>query len=135
MGQIIGLDTPVFIYLLEEHPRYLKRVEHILHEVQQGKTQAVFSCIGLIEILTGPKKQGRYDLAAHYRDILAHFPHLAVKGIDGPIVEIASDLRARYGIATPDAIHIATAMESGASQFVTNDKYLVRVKEIPIKLL
>ncbi len=135
MGQVIGLDTAIFIYVLEEHPHYAARAEKILSAVERGMVSAIFASIGIIEILTGPKKKNRYDLAAEYRELIAHFPNLTIMGLSEPIIERASDLRARYGIATPDAIHIATAAVFGADVFITNDKNLKKVKEIPVKLL
>jgi len=135
MGQTIGIDTQILIYYLEDNPEYADRIEKILEDVQQGKFQAVFSSIGLIEILTGPKKRGNYDLAAQYRQMIASIPNLVLKGINENIVEVASDLRARYNVATPDAILIATAIDFGADTFITNDQTLKKVKEIGIELL
>lgn len=135
MAQKIGLDTVVFIYLLEDRGASGRRAERLLHSVEQGVTEAVFSSIGIIEILTGPKKLGRSDLAAQYKEHLAHFPHLTIAGINEAIVDAASDLRARYGISTPDAIHIATALDFGAEEFFTNDKALRKIREIVVELI
>ena len=135
MGYIIGLDSVVFIYLLEANPEYLAPVQRILNTVEVGKAQAVFSSLGMIEILTGPKKLGRFDLVARYKETLAHFPSLTIMGLNEYIVDLASDLRARYNLATPDAIHLATALAGGAQKFITNDKSLQKVKEIKVELL
>jgi predicted nucleic acid-binding protein len=106
-----------------------------MRRIQGGQCQAVYSAIGLIELLTGPKKQGNYELAAKYREMIAHFPNLQIEGINESVVDVASTLRATYGITTPDAIHIATAMDFGAKKFITNDKKLSKIKEIQIELL
>lgn len=135
MGKIIGIDTVIFIYLLEANARYLLQVENILKQVEEGRIQGVFSCIGLIEILTGPKKQGRYDLAFQYKKLITHFPNLTIKGVNEIIIETASDLRAKYALPTPDAIHLATAINAKAQSFITNDKGLKKVKEITIHIL
>lgn len=135
MGEIIGLDTSVFIYLFEGHAQYAKRAEDILFEVEQNKKQAVFSSIGLIELLVGPKREGRDDLVLQYKELVTRFPNLTIRGLSENIIDLASDLRAKYRIATPDAIHIATAIDSRAKKFITNDKGLRKVKEITIELL
>ncbi len=135
MAQAVGIDSVIFIYLLEENQRYLAKVRRILGFVQRGKINGVFSSVGLIEILTGPKKQGRHDLAAQYRELIVNFPHLTIMGLSEHIVELASDMRAKYGIATPDAIHLATAIDFGASRFITNDKTLKRISEIRVEVL
>lgn len=135
MAKKIGIDTPVFIYLLQRHKQYLNSAREIMHAVQSGEYVGVFSCIGVIEILTGPKKRGRYELAAQYREMITHFPNLIIRGVTESIVEGASDLRARYGIATPDAIHLATAIDFDAEIFFTNDRSLAKVKEIAVRVL
>ena len=135
MGQIVGLDSVIFIYLLEANPEYLSQVEAVLRSIERGATPAVFSSLGLIEILTGPKKLGRFDLAAQYKETLVRFPNLTIMGLNEYIVDSASDLRARYNLATPDAIHLATALAGGAQKFITNDKSLQKVQEIKVELL
>lgn len=44
-------------------------------------------------------------------------------------------LRASYGIRVPDALQLAAAMEAGATLFVSNDRRLSKVQEIPVILL
>ncbi len=135
MASLIGLDSVIFIYLLEEHPQYLSRVERVLSSVEKGMKHAVMSVIGMIEILTGPKKAGREDLVPQYKRLISQFPNLSIIGIDERIVDVSSDLRAKYGIRTPDAIHLATAITRDADVFFTNDRDLLRVKEIRISLV
>jgi len=135
MEKIVGLDTVVFIYLFEGDGLYGKRAERLFNEVEQGKKHAVFSCLGLIELLTGPKRRGRNDLAMQYKRFIANFPHLTITGLNENIVDTASDLRAKYNISTPDAIHLAAAIDAGAERFITNDRRLCRVKEIIVSLL
>lgn len=120
---------------MEENHSYLRKAKSLLKAVEEGKITAVFSSIGLIEVLTGPKKQNRYDLAAQYRELITSFPHLTIMGINEHIVDVASDLRVTYGIATPDAIHLATTIDFGADTFITNDKALKKVREISVELL
>ncbi|OGQ44657.1 MAG: hypothetical protein A3H42_05985 [Deltaproteobacteria bacterium RIFCSPLOWO2_02_FULL_46_8] len=137
MGEkIVGIDTAVFVYLIQKHPLYGKAAEGVLRSVQEGRYRAVFSVIGMIEILTGAKQDRNRVLAGRYREFFRQFPNLDVIGITGEaIVEIASDLRARYRLTTPDAIHIATAIDAGANTFITNDRALKKVKEIKIQML
>lgn len=54
---------------------------------------------------------------------------------DIDIARRAAGLRARYGVRTADAIHLATALVAGASAFVTTDRRLARVKEIEVRVL
>ena len=135
MGKIVGLDTNIFLFLLEENKHFIDQAEQILSAVRDGKLRGIFSSIGLIELLTGPKKRRRNDLAVRYREVINNFPHLSVGGINENIVELASNLRAHHSLRTPDAIHIATAIDFGAQSFITSDRRLKRVKEINIVLI
>lgn len=51
------------------------------------------------------------------------------------VVERATELRALYHLKTPDAIHCATALEVGASAFLTGDRSLIRCLEVPVEIL
>ncbi len=135
MGQKVALDTSVFIYVFEKHPVFVERAKKILIDIEHGKQNGIFSVIGMIELQTGPKSLDRHDVAARYRELVTTFPNLSVINLNEAIIERTSDLRARYKIATPDAIHLATAIEFGASRFITNDKTLKKVKEIEVVLL
>ncbi len=135
MGQVIGIDSSVLIFLIEEHPRFLEGAEKVMRDVQRGTCDAVLSAVGMIEVLTGPKRRGRRDMALQYREFIKKIPHLRILGINERVVDIASDLRALYLLRTPDAIHIATAISEGASAFVTHDRRLTRVKEIRVETL
>lgn len=50
-------------------------------------------------------------------------------------MDLASDLRAKYAIRTPDALQIAAGLSLGATGFLTNDGRLKRVTELEVLLL
>ncbi len=131
----IALDTVVFIYAFERHPHYGARAQAVFHLLETGVCQGVVSVLALGEILTGVKKADNPDLLLRYRDVLTRFPGLTLLDADVAVMEAMSDLRARYGMPTPDAIHMATAIVGGARAFVTNDTRLRQVKELDIILL
>jgi len=62
----------------------------------------------------------------------AEFSLLAVTA---QIAETAASLRSRYNIRTPDALHLATALDAGCAAFLTSDLGLKRVTEITILVL
>jgi len=50
--------------------------------------------------------------------------------------ERATDLRAKYlKLKTPDALHLAAAIESGCDAFVTNDFGLKVITEIRVEVI
>lgn len=55
--------------------------------------------------------------------------------ITAGVIEQATGLRARYGLKTPDAIHVATAIEEHADVFLTGDAALARCTEVNVEVL
>ncbi len=51
------------------------------------------------------------------------------------IIDRATELRARFNFKTPDALHLASAIKSGASVFLTGDKQLAQCSEIAVEVI
>jgi predicted nucleic acid-binding protein len=66
-----------------------------------------------------PLLHNNSQLQQEYRDLLLHSDHFEVTSIEMIIAERAADLRARYGLRTPDALQIAAALISGCQAFLT----------------
>jgi predicted nucleic acid-binding protein len=60
---------------------------------------------------------------------------LLVVEVGPEVIERATDLRTRYNLKTPDAIHYASAMEVGATVFLTGDRSLSRCSEVSVEIL
>lgn len=70
-----------------------------------------------------------------YRDILLDQESLMTLPISVEIAEVAAQLRATQKLRTPDAIQIATAMQGGATFFLTNDTRLATVPGLEVLVL
>lgn len=134
-GDIIGIDTMVFIYHLEEHPSYCAMTEKVFAAIESGRHIAVTSVITLLEILVKPKKENNPMAVKDYKDTLLTFPNLKIMDVNSDVSDVASNLRAKYNIRTPDAIQIATAILASAGTFITNDNSLKKIEEIKVSLL
>jgi len=132
---IVGLDTSIFIYHLEDHPRYSLLTEIIFNSMEKGINRGVTSYLTLMEILVKPKTEGLLQVARDYEYYLTTFPNLTFYEIGLEIARKASDLRALERIKAPDAIQLATAILYEATAFLTNDRTFERVKEIDILIL
>ena len=60
--------------LIEVHPRYVPLTTSLFRPIETGGMNAITSVLTLIELLTGPKKQGLDQLAATYERPLSVFP-------------------------------------------------------------
>lgn len=134
-GQLVGLDTAPLIYYIEIHPTYLPIIDPFFDAVAAGEITVVTSTVSLIEVLTQPLRRGQSALAVQYRRLLLHSPGINIRDLSPPIAEEASLLRARYGLRTPDAIQLATAITARAATFLTNDTRLSAVTDLPILIL
>lgn len=133
--RILGMDTAPFIYLVEKHPTYEDRILAVFQQVGKGALEVATSMLTLTEVLTMPliKKQRHY--ADEYREMLLNTVHVYSIQVDAAIAERAAELRASYGLKTPDAIQVATALSAGCQAFLTNDLGLKRLKEIQVLVL
>jgi predicted nucleic acid-binding protein len=131
----IALDTNIFIYVFEQHPDFGEKAKWLLEQVEEGAYSAVASTISLTEILVKPIREANLALEKQYKLLFAHFPNLSVVPVDNPVAERAAFLRGKYGIKTPDALVIASAILAQADVFVTNDLRLEQVEEIACRSL
>ena len=132
---VIALDSSIFIYHLEDHPRYAPLTEIIFDDLEKGMNKGITSYLTLMEIITKPKTEGLLQVARDYEYYLTTFPNLTFYEMGIEIARKASDLRATERIKSPDAIQLATAILHGATAFLTNDKIFERVKGIDILIL
>ena len=132
---VIGLDTPLFIYHLEDDSRYAPLTAIIFAALERGANKGITSYLTLMEILTKPKAEGCLEAVRDYEYYLTTFPNLTLFEMGLDVARKASDLRALDRIKAPDAIQIATAILYGATAFLTNDRSFERVKEIDVLIL
>lgn len=129
------LETAPLIYYVEEHPAYLATMDALLQAAEQAPIMLYSSAITLTEVLTLPMKRRDTTLAQAYRTILSQSVGFRLVAVDAHVAEVAADLRARYTLRTPDALHLATAIVADCDAFLTNDKGLRRVNELRVLLL
>ena len=129
-AKVIGLDTPIFIYFLENHVRYGELAQITIRGIENGKWEGVTSTITLMEITVRPWQLGRETMAREYEAVLVHFPNLSVVDVDRNVARAAAQLRARYNVSPPDALQVAASLSYGAKAFLTNDKRLSKLHEL-----
>ena len=133
--QRLYIETAPLIYYVEEHPTYIAKMDAIVKSVESGGLTALSSVITLTEVLSQPIRIGNTTLEQEYRDILVNSGSYQLVTINIQMAEAAAALRAQYGLRTPDALHIATAIHAGCDVFLTNDSGIKRVTELPILIL
>lgn len=129
-AKVIGLDTPIFIYFLEDNPRYGVLAQITINGIEKGTWEGVTSTVTLMEVTVRPWQLGREAVAREYEAVLVHFPNLSVVDIDRNVARAAAQLRAKYNVSPPDALQVAASLSFGAKAFLTNDKRLSKLQEL-----
>lgn len=130
--QSVGLDTNIFIYYFNQHPTFGEKAKQIFLALTANELEAVTSIITLAELLSLKVSPAKTALLYKKFTVL---PQLSFLPVDESIAVEAAKIRRRYGFRLPDAIQLATAIVSGQEAFISNDKRLQKVKDIPVILL
>jgi predicted nucleic acid-binding protein len=118
---LIYLDACLLIYLVEQHPPW---GELIAGAVEQfGDEHFAISGLVKCECLVGPLKDRNLTLRASY---LATFDRIVSLAMPEPVYLLAAELRARFGLRTPDALHLACAQHHRCQALWTNDNRMLR---------
>ncbi|MFP5269249.1 type II toxin-antitoxin system VapC family toxin [Coleofasciculus sp.] len=142
MGQLnlpdfakIYIDTVIVIYTIEVNPTYWQLLQPLWQKFQSGQIELITSELTLMESLVVPFRQGNTNLINTYDQLLL-WSGIQLIPINRTIIREAAQLRGgTTSLRTPDAIHAATAMILGCSQFLTNDQRLRTVPGLPILIL
>lgn len=129
------LDTSVFIYFVERHPRYYDLCDTIFNDLEEGRIEAATSTLTLIEILVQPYRLKKEELVLKFYSLFTTYPHLTWIPLTLGISDLAAQLRAAHNLKTPDAIQIASALSAGATGFVCNDRAFLKVTDIDCLVL
>jgi len=129
------IETAPFIYYVEDHPNYADKMESIFSAISKTGVEITTSVITLTEALTKPLKVGDRVVEQAYRTLLQGAKHIELVPVTTRIAERAARLRAEHNLRTPDALHLAAALELDSDAFLTNDLTLRRVKELRVLVL
>lgn len=117
-------DTMLFIYWLEEHPQYARRVDEIYSRMKTRQDQLLTGSFTFGEVLAGFYRKGLADRA---RETRRRLQELVTEVVDYTVETADRYGQIRGGLSLPpaDAIHLASAAQAGTDLFLTNDKRLV----------
>ena len=126
----IYLDVNVFIYHLEDRLPYSELTSLIFDGMDGGKIAGQTSTLSLLELNVKPHQLGQTNRTLSNAALLKNMPGLFIHPLTLEMADRAAQLRAKYRLKTPDAIHLACAIECQCEIMVGNDKDLRRIKEI-----
>lgn len=120
----VYLDANIFIYAAEEDSDRGEQARAWIGRVERGELVGVTSELTLAEALPYPMVKAQTTLVEGYLNLLVDRPVLRLRSITRGLILTAARLRADLGLTTPDALHVATALDAGCEGFLTQDARL-----------
>lgn len=117
-------DSMLFIYLIEGNLEFGPRVRSIYKGMEKRGDALCTSVFTLGEVLTGPRKLGASDVVSRIRDFFMQGDKVELIPFNAATADRYSEIRATTGAKSADAIHLASAADSGVELFLTHDKSL-----------
>ncbi len=133
-GALIYLDANVVIRLVEGNAATRAPLATRLAPALGVPGSLATSRLTRLECRSKPLRTGDLATVAQF-DLFFAGVELVLAELSAAVIERATDLRARYNLKTPDALHYATAVELGAAVFLTGDRALSRCSEVPVEVL
>lgn len=134
---IAFFDASVLIYLIEGNEPFAQRVRSQLAAVSQAHPGlgAAVSRLSWLECRVGPLRQGDASTLALFDAFFAR-PDLVWVELGRDVVELATAIRVRHGLRTPDALQAASCLQLGpAHVLLTGDASFQRVQGLNVSLL
>lgn len=116
---MIYLDSCIVIYAVEDEGERGGAVRQRLADADDAVV--AISPLVMLECLVGPLRGENLRLHDHYLRAFKQFRQLP---LDAEHYLRAAEMRARHGLRTPDALHLAAAQLHGCDEFWTNDNRL-----------
>lgn len=129
------MDTSPFIYYTEKRIEFIEKMRAVFLYQERHQMNVLTSVITVSECMTKPIKEKDAQLIKLYEHLFEETSGIDLIDVSFAISRKSADLRAQYGLRTPDALHIATAIISGCQAFLTNDIALKRINELKVWVL
>ena len=123
----VAVDSAPIIYMLEDHPEFAPRYAQFFRRAENGDYELVISTVTLVEVLTGPLRTGNEALAQSYQSALTAPAGWRVVDLNPRIAHRAARIKGSTRLRLPDAVQIATALETSSIALVTHDRDFSRL--------
>lgn len=134
---IVFLDASALIYLVEGAAPFSARVRSELDRIAQKHPSlgAAVSRLSWLECRVRPARDHELATLATFDAFFAR-PDLTWVEITRDVVELATAIRVKHGLRTPDALQAASCLQLGPSHFfLTGDAGFKKVAGLNVKLV
>jgi len=119
----IFFDAMMFVYLLEDNPRFASDVKRTLERCYERKDTLLTSCLAVGEVMAGAS--GDRSDAEIARTTIREMGFSLVP-FDENCMATFGKLRSEMRLKAPDSIHLACAAAAKTDMFLTNDVQLLQ---------
>ena len=134
---IAFFDTSALIYLVEGAEPFASRIRSVLAQLTTKHLTmgAAVSRLSWLECRVRPARNNDLATLARFDAFFAR-PDLVWIELSKNVVELATAIRVRHALRTPDALQAASCLQLGAKHlFLTGDVAFKKVAELNIKML
>jgi predicted nucleic acid-binding protein len=117
---MIALDSNILIYFFDPQSEFFEKASLVIQHAKDNNIHLAISTLAITEILSGT------DELRIINAFLTNHVHLV--DTTREVATLAGTLRYRHSsLPTADSIHLASAITSKASPFITNDKPFAKI--------
>ena len=131
-----ALDTNIFIYAAAKESPFKTPALDLLDYIRKKSPKTFISVIVLEEFFIRMYRLGTLEKFPYYMDLVTAGDSITLVNVTREITLKAAKIRAQFNLKAPDAIHLASAIESGAKTFITIDRRIPKkINGLAIKTL
>jgi predicted nucleic acid-binding protein len=108
---------------MEEHAEYAARVGELHRKMEERGDTLCTSVFTAGEVLTGMYKRGAIEQAAETRNFF-RMPHVEMLPFTLETADHYARIRGQHRVSPADAVHLASAAQTGVNLFLTHDHRL-----------
>jgi predicted nucleic acid-binding protein len=134
---IAFFDASALIYLVEGNPPFAEklRAELLRWAKRHPDAGTAVSRLSWLECRVRPAREGDHATLAAFDAFFAR-PDLVWVELTRDVVELATAIRVRHGLRTPDALQAASCLQIGAGHvFLTGDAAFERIAGLNVRRL
>lgn len=128
------LDASAVIFFLQGSPPARTAMAERLARSREGGDEVFLSDLTRFECRVGPLREGQETVLAAYERFFASKGTRLVP-VSRKAWDYAAQVRARHGLKTLDALHVACAVTLGCDLLITGDERMARCPEVKTELV
>jgi uncharacterized protein len=131
---LIYCDSVILIYFLDKMGALSLRAVNRLGKAAAAGDRIVISDLVRLECRVKPIQRGDAKQLAAFDGFFVR-SDVDAAPLTAAVFDRATNIRARHGFKTIDAVNLAAAVEYRCDRFLTNDTRLARFSDIPVEIL